>query len=57
VFAHSALRFGLRVTACARRLGVLLQWSTPTLQKLDVPLDMQGKPWPLDEAGKPILKD
>lgn len=32
-------------------------WSTPTLQKLDVPLDMQGKPWPLDEAGKPILKD
>jgi len=32
-------------------------WSTATLQKLDVPLDMQGKPWPLDENGKPILKD
>lgn len=34
-----------------------LQWSTATLQKLDVPVDMQGKPWPLDAAGKPILKD
>jgi hypothetical protein len=32
-------------------------WSTATLQKLDVPVDMQGKPWPLDAAGKPILKD
>eukprot|EP00854_Cymbomonas_tetramitiformis_P020325 gene20325-24341_t len=32
-------------------------WSTATLQKLDVPVDVQGNPWPLDENGKPILKD
>jgi hypothetical protein len=32
-------------------------WSTPTLQKLEVPLDCDGNPWPLDEQGKPILKE
>jgi hypothetical protein len=32
-------------------------WSTPTLQKLDVPVDVDGNPWPLDENGKPILKE
>ena len=32
-------------------------WSTPTLQRLDVPVDVDGNPWPLDENGKPILKE
>ena len=32
-------------------------WSQPQLMKLDVPLDHEGKPWPLDEKGKPILKE
>ncbi|CEF98788.1 unnamed product [Ostreococcus tauri] len=32
-------------------------WSTPTLMKLDVPVDVDGNPWPLDAEGNPILKD
>ena len=32
-------------------------WSTPTLMKLEVPIDVDGNPWPLDADGKPILKD
>jgi|TARA_B110000003_G_scaffold91676_1_gene93860 hypothetical protein len=32
-------------------------WSVPTLMKLDVPVDVDGNPWPLDAEGKPILKD
>lgn len=32
-------------------------WSTPTLQKLEVPVDVDGNPWPLDENGNPILKE
>ena len=32
-------------------------WSTPTLQRLEVPVDVDGNPWPLDENGKPILKE
>ncbi len=32
-------------------------WSVPTLQKLDVPVDVDCNPWPLDADGKPILKD
>jgi hypothetical protein len=47
----------LLTDALAPTVGRWLQWSTATLQKLDVPVDMQGKPWPLDETGKPILKD
>ncbi|KAK9831895.1 hypothetical protein WJX81_006754 [Elliptochloris bilobata] len=31
-------------------------WSTPQLRKLDVPVDVEGKPWPLDAEGKPVLK-
>ena len=31
-------------------------WSTPTLEKLEVPVDVDGNPWPLDEEGKPIEK-
>ncbi|CAK0733791.1 hypothetical protein CVIRNUC_000333 [Coccomyxa viridis] len=31
-------------------------WSTPQLRKLEVPLTVDGKPWPLDASGKPILK-
>jgi hypothetical protein len=31
-------------------------WSTPQLRKLDQPVDVQGKPWPLDAAGNPIVK-
>ena len=33
------------------------QWSEPQLQRLDVPVDPDGNPWPLDDAGKPILKE
>merc|ERR1712032_1360764 len=32
-------------------------WSVPKLEKLEVPVDVNGNPWPLDEAGKPILKN
>ena len=32
-------------------------WSTPTLQRLEVPVDVDGNPWPLEENGKPILKE
>ena len=32
-------------------------WSQPQLMRLDVPLDHEGNPWPLDEKGKPILKE
>jgi hypothetical protein len=32
-------------------------WSEPQLQRLDVPVDPDGNPWPLDDAGKPILKE
>ena len=31
-------------------------WSTPQLRKLDKPVDVDGKPWPLDANGNPILK-
>ncbi|DBA82324.1 TPA: hypothetical protein ACH3X2_000588 [Trebouxia sp. C0005] len=31
-------------------------WSTPQLRKLDVPVDVDGKPWPLDDQGQPIAK-
>ncbi|PRW57736.1 hypothetical protein C2E21_3641 [Chlorella sorokiniana] len=31
-------------------------WSTPQLRKLDVPVDVDGKPWPLDASGNPIVK-
>ncbi|KAK9829440.1 hypothetical protein WJX72_005885 [[Myrmecia] bisecta] len=31
-------------------------WSSAQLRKLEVPVDVDGKPWPLDSAGKPILK-
>lgn len=31
-------------------------WSVPQLRKLDAPVDVEGKPWPLDAEGKPILK-
>ncbi|BDA40818.1 hypothetical protein COCOBI_01-4720 [Coccomyxa sp. Obi] len=31
-------------------------WSTPQLRKLDQPVDVDGKPWPLDTNGKPVLK-
>merc|ERR1712118_631912 len=30
-------------------------WSAPVLKKLDVPVDPDGNPWPLDAEGKPIL--
>lgn len=30
--------------------------STPQLRKLEQPVDMEGKPWPLDAAGNPIVK-
>lgn len=32
-------------------------WSHPQLERLEVPVDPEGNPWPLDEHGKPILKD
>ena len=32
-------------------------WSHPQLERLEVPVDHEGNPWPLDEHGKPILKD
>lgn len=31
-------------------------WSTPQLRKLEKPVDVEGKPWPLDGNGNPILK-
>ena len=31
------------------------QWQAPVLMKLEKPIDTAGNPWPLDEAGKPIL--
>eukprot|EP00884_Botryococcus_braunii_P022702 jgi/Botrbrau1/9115/Bobra.0305s0019.1 len=31
-------------------------WSVPQLRKLDHPVDTEGKPWPLDAEGKPIVK-
>jgi len=31
-------------------------WSTPQLRKLEKPVDVEGKPWPLDANGNPILK-
>jgi len=30
-------------------------WSTPQLRKLDVPVDKDGNPWPLDGNGKPVV--
>lgn len=32
-------------------------WSQPQLEKLEVPVDHEGNPWPLDKEGKPILKE
>lgn len=32
-------------------------WSTPTLEKLEVPVDVDGNPWPLDAEGKPIINE
>mmetsp|Transcript_35754 Transcript_35754/g.43160 ORF Transcript_35754/g.43160 Transcript_35754/m.43160 type:complete len:124 (+) Transcript_35754:128-499(+) len=32
-------------------------WSVPVLEKLQVPVDHKGEPWPLDDNGKPILKN
>ncbi|GHP09893.1 hypothetical protein PPROV_000862800 [Pycnococcus provasolii] len=31
-------------------------WSEAHLQKLDVPVDVDGNPWPLDDEGKPIVE-
>lgn len=31
-------------------------WSTPQLTKLKQPVDVNGKPWPMDAEGKPVLK-
>mmetsp|Transcript_42107 Transcript_42107/g.51095 ORF Transcript_42107/g.51095 Transcript_42107/m.51095 type:complete len:124 (+) Transcript_42107:158-529(+) len=31
-------------------------WSMPVLEKLEVPVDPKGNPWPMDNRGKPILK-
>jgi len=31
-------------------------WQEAVLMKLDVPLKVDGTPWPLDEAGKPITE-
>ncbi|KAL0044053.1 hypothetical protein WJX82_006009 [Trebouxia sp. C0006] len=31
-------------------------WSTPQLRKLNVPVDVDGKPWPVDDQGQPIVK-
>ena len=28
-------------------------WSAPVLAKLDAPVDVSGKPWPLGADGKP----
>lgn len=30
-------------------------WSQAHLVKLDQPVDVNGKPWPLDDQGKPIV--
>jgi len=30
-------------------------WSQAQLVKLDQPVDVNGKPWPLDDQGKPIM--
>jgi len=32
-----------------------LQWQAPVLMKLQTLMDINGLPWPLDEAGKPIM--
>merc|ERR1711994_34737 len=32
-------------------------WSVAKLEKLEVPVDVQGNPWPLDKEGNPIIKD
>ena len=32
-------------------------WSSPQLVRLDVPVDPEGNPWPLDEDGKPIERE
>jgi hypothetical protein len=32
-------------------------WSQPQLEKLEVPVDHEGNPWPMDKEGKPILKE
>lgn len=32
-------------------------WSVPKLEKLEVPVDVQGNPWPLDNEGRPVLKN
>lgn len=32
------------------------EWSTPALRKLEVPVDVDGNPWPVDKDGQPILK-
>jgi hypothetical protein len=32
-------------------------WSSPQLVRLDVPVDPEGNPWPLDENGKPIERE
>jgi hypothetical protein len=45
------------VTTCIHPVACLPQWSTPVLQKLEVPVDVDGNPWPLDESGKPIERE
>lgn len=31
-------------------------WSEAQLQRLEVPVDVDGNPWPLDKDGKPIVE-
>ena len=35
----------------------IVQWQQPVLMKLEVPVDVDGNPWPLDAEGKPIVKE
>lgn len=31
-------------------------WSVPQIMKLAQPVDVHGSPWPLDSAGKPVIR-
>ena len=39
------------------RIHFAAQWQQPVLMKLEVPVDVDGNPWPLDKDGKPIVEE
>ena len=54
----SAIRLRCTVAAAPEKIEHDIGASVvDELERLEVPVDPEGNPWPLDEHGKPILKD